>query len=91
MGFQLLESPVHFGLCFVDLRPELSGLMAPDFPASFDLDFHGVLLAPKEKPTLPEFRIGFLMFGNPVANGISCSLWFLVPIYFACDASSIGP
>ena len=59
MGFQLLEPPVHFGFRLVEFRPELAGLMASNLPASFDLHFHGVLLPKKEKPVLPEFRIGF--------------------------------
>ena len=33
--------------------------MGSNLPASFDLCFHGVLLPKKEKPVLPEFRIGF--------------------------------
>ena len=33
--------------------------MASNPPASFDPDSHGVLLLKKEKPVLPEFRIGF--------------------------------
>jgi hypothetical protein len=49
--------------------------MASNLPTSFDPDFHGILFPKKEKPTLPEFRIGFLMFGNPVANGISYPLF----------------
>jgi hypothetical protein len=49
VGFQLLESPVHFGFCLVDLRPELAGLMASNLPTSLDSDFHGILLEPKRK------------------------------------------